>query len=275
MRVNPKALPKENWLHFLRQRDLEQVIAATPERLAGPVLEIGCGDGFVTTLLRQRFGQVVPIDIEPRARVDGLSVASADLLPFPDDHFGLVFSSNVLEHIENLTGCFAELERVLRDDGMMIHTMPTPTWKTLQIAFRPLYLLSYKLLPRLTGAPKRAVRAKSEADFASTFLSAGRKQSASYDSDPWQDLPAWKRALVILPPTIHGVAPSHREEMKRFRVQWWLSRFHENGFEVYRTAPLYLHTAYRLLPYRALALRETVSRAGFSSVVAYWVKKQS
>lgn len=267
MRDRLSNLPRGNWLHFLRARDLAQILAATPEPLHGPILEVGCGDGFLTALLRQRFKQVIPIDIKPRDRVDDLCIASAEALPFPDDCFGLVFSSNVMEHIRNLTACFEELRGVMRDDAIMIHAMPTPIWSALQFALLPVHLLLHSILPRLTGARDKA---KSTAEFSSSVFATQSKPEVSRDKNLKQ---FWTRLKAALWPPIHGVASSHIEEFRRFRTAWWTDRFHASGFIVFRTAPLYLHSAYRLFPYRGLRFREIVSRAGLSSVTAYWARK--
>lgn len=266
MRVELDNLPGDNWEHFLRSRDLKQALGVTPEPLHGPVLEIGCGDGFITTLLRQRFEQVIPIDLQPRGHVHKLCIANAESLPFPDGYFGFIFSSNVLEHVENLTTCFEELGRVMRDDAIMLHTMPTPTWKVLQLALHFLHLLFHSVGPKLTGANSKAK--------SNTELSLSVSLPSEHSWPSW-DGRSWIRFQTILWPPIHGVASSHIEELKRFRVEWWIDRFRAGGFSVFRTAPLYLHSAYRLFPYRGLKFREIVSRAGWSSVFAYWVRKAS
>lgn len=269
MRIEPDNLARGNWIHFLRSRDLGQILLTTHEPLHGPVLEIGCGDGFLTALLRQRFKQVIPIDIKPRDRVDDSCMASAEALPFPDGRFGFVFSSNVMEHIGNLTACFEELRRVMRDDAIMIHTMPTPIWSALQFALLPMHLLLHSIVPRLTGARDKA---KLTAEFSQSVFPTQSKPEVSRDKNLKQ---FWIRLKTALWPRIHGVASSHIEEFRRFRTAWWTDRFHASGFIVFRTAPLHLHSAYRLFAYRGLRFREIASRAGLSSVVAYWVRKAS
>ena len=62
--------------------------------------------------------------------------------------------------------------------------------------------------------------------------------------------------------------------MRRFRPKWWKARFSAGGFQVLGTANLYLHSPFRLLPYRGLALREGIAKTGLSSVHAYWLSKQ-
>ena len=265
MRVELNDVPPDDWEHFLRARDLRQVLASTSESLRGPVLEIGCGDGYITTLLRRHFDEVVPIDISPRDHVKGLCRANVEMLPFRDGQFGLVYSSNVLEHVENLTACLQELRRVMQDGGMMIHTMPTPAWKALQLALYPLHILFHVALPRLMGASTKTDRVQGVQATHSPEASdsAARRRGRR------------GRLHSILLPLVHGSAPSHGEELKRFRVAWWIGRFSTGGFHVIRTAPMYLHSAYRFFPYRLLAVREVASRAGLSSVQAYWLRKGS
>jgi SAM-dependent methyltransferase len=72
---------------------------------AGRALDIGCGTGYLTQLLR---GSVVALDASAemleiaRARVPHATFVQAEVppLPFADREFDLVFSSNVYSHIE-------------------------------------------------------------------------------------------------------------------------------------------------------------------------------
>ena len=69
--VDTSGLPTDNWHHFLRLRDLRQVIAEVPVDGIERVLELGAGDGVQTAALREFFPEVVPIDIAPSGVVDG------------------------------------------------------------------------------------------------------------------------------------------------------------------------------------------------------------
>jgi ubiquinone/menaquinone biosynthesis C-methylase UbiE len=76
---------------------VERFVAALP---AGRLLDIGCGTGYLTQLLR---GSVVALDASAemleiaRARVPHATFVQAEVppLPFADGVFDLVFSSNV------------------------------------------------------------------------------------------------------------------------------------------------------------------------------------
>lgn len=86
------------------------------------LLDVGCGDGGVAQLLRQRVADVVAVDIEPSdkwADADGISfsVANAEQLPFGDDEFDLLHSKDSLHHMENPARAIQEYRRVLKPGG--------------------------------------------------------------------------------------------------------------------------------------------------------------
>ena len=100
------------------------------------VLDFGCGAGGPTCLLASRFNakRVVGIDIgayqveraREAAMQQGLSdkmsfqQVEGDQLPFEVDSFDAVFSKDVIVHIENKAGLFAEMIRILRPGGRLI-----------------------------------------------------------------------------------------------------------------------------------------------------------
>jgi SAM-dependent methyltransferase len=51
-------------------------------------------------------------------------VATAERLPFPDARFDLVFSDNVLEHLDEPVPVFREVFRVLRPGGLFLAKTP-------------------------------------------------------------------------------------------------------------------------------------------------------
>ena len=264
MRIDLSTLPRDNWGHFLRARDLKQILANLDEGVTGPVLEIGCGDGFLTTLLRERFDDVVPIDVSPRAKVSGLCIANAETLPFKDKQFGLVFSSNVLEHVEDLPKCLLDLKRVTRDDAVMIHTMPTAIWKILQMMLFP--------IQRVVGRLGRLQRTEHRGTNPQSAIPELHGGATTRTADDARARPLHRITRAVFPAP-HGVASSHAKEFMSFRRKWWTNQFKLNGLHTYRTESLYLHSAYRMLPYKGMALREFLSRVGLTSVRAYWLSK--
>jgi SAM-dependent methyltransferase len=105
--------------------------------LTPPILDVGCGDGIVTQFLFQD-PPAAGIDLNPsevrRAHKKGshraVQNASATHLPFRDGSFNGVFSNCVLEHIDALDLALQEISRVLRPEGLLLTTVPTPRWES-------------------------------------------------------------------------------------------------------------------------------------------------
>ena len=106
------------------------------------VLDIGCGHGWYCFRLIDKWnfeGNIIGVDIsehnisifkseiEKRRIADRLcaKVANAEELPFPDNQFDLVYSTEALEHIESPEKVFAEASRVLKAGGRLIITTPS------------------------------------------------------------------------------------------------------------------------------------------------------
>src|SRR3954447_9514560 len=122
------------------ERGAEQVLGKLRKVLGphvGPFassLEIGAGTGYFSlNLLRSRtVERATCTDIsagmletlEDNARRVGVAVetavADAEVLPFADESFDLVFGHAVLHHIPDLDRAFAEFARVLRPGGVVL-----------------------------------------------------------------------------------------------------------------------------------------------------------
>ena len=253
-------MPVDNWHHFLRLRDFRQIINEVPLDGITRVLELGAGDGVQTDALRQQFSEVISIDISPSSEVHGVIVADAISLPFIDGYFDLVFSSNVLEHIEHIDDSIVEMKRVLAPTGLMIHSMPSTTWKMAQIALRPLASLkkiAYKIVPTL---PNIVGRACPSANTASIVEVKSTERSII------------SKIFGQLVPSIHGVSTNHFQELLHFRTIWWIRKFRKHELDCFRLSPLFLHSPYDILPYRFLKLRDRLSEKGLASVQVFWLR---
>jgi SAM-dependent methyltransferase len=262
MRVDTTGLPTDNWHHFLRLRDLRQVFAEMPLDGISRVLELGAGDGVQTAMLRGIFPEVTPVDIAPSGDVEGMIIADAADLPFEDDSFDLIFSSNVLEHVEQLDVAFAEMKRVLAPGGIMIHSMPTGTWKFVQLVLRPI-ASAVKIVRRLVpGVSSGEGRAQEGSHGALEGVQQKRRSMI-------------QKILGLVIPTVHGNSGNHLSEFFQFRPKWWKRRFEVAGLDCVRSSPLFLHSPYDLLPYRFLGVRDLLGRAGFASVDVFWLRERN
>jgi SAM-dependent methyltransferase len=107
-------------------------------RLDGPVIDVGCGPGFLCEELLRRGLRVGGGDssrrnvervhqrLGGRDRFLGAAIAEAGALPLADAQAGALFLIEVLEHLaeDSRPRLLAELRRVLRPGGLLVVTTP-------------------------------------------------------------------------------------------------------------------------------------------------------
>jgi ubiquinone/menaquinone biosynthesis C-methylase UbiE len=136
---------KESRLKLISQRDLYRKHGFDRERaisfvidnagaLREPVLDIGTGKGMAAIEIARRGIPVTSVDISEEelrlaflnARAENVDssiafhVGDANGLPFEDAHFQLVTMINVLHHVEDFSGIFKEVSRVLAPGGRFL-----------------------------------------------------------------------------------------------------------------------------------------------------------
>ncbi len=97
-------------------------------------LDFGCGDGrFLRALRNKRIKCLIGVDVGREAiryaerASGGIEIIHIDQvapLPFPDAFFSSITLLDVLEHVDEQGVLLDELYRVLRDDGVLIVTVP-------------------------------------------------------------------------------------------------------------------------------------------------------
>ena len=100
-------------------------------------LDVGCGAGYSLMRASEDLDcKAEGIDADPGSHgvgrfvkdlVSDVSIKQgfAENLPFEDGKFDIVYSSHVLEHVNNESKSLKEMKRVLKDDGILIIGMPT------------------------------------------------------------------------------------------------------------------------------------------------------
>ena len=114
-------------------RGMNRILFDLLDRYAGrnsthQVLEVGCGTGYLASLLQSRAGwRVTGLDLEPeglrfaRSRVNKLVRGDMRQLPFSANSFSMLVSMDVLVHLEQgrESTALAEFNRVIRPGGLL------------------------------------------------------------------------------------------------------------------------------------------------------------
>jgi SAM-dependent methyltransferase len=110
---------------------LEQVSAGRA-RSSLKVLDVGCGRGGAVAYLLEQGFDAYGIDVRSDYVANGteylgagrLAVASDGEYPYPEDHFDIVISDQVFEHVANLDQLAGEVARTTKTGGMGLHVFP-------------------------------------------------------------------------------------------------------------------------------------------------------
>lgn len=114
--------------------DLRRRFLRTQARPGDRALDLGCGDGTLTGELARTASQVIGAEVA-QAAISRAAQRHPDLrfelipidgpLPFADNEFDLVWSSEVIEHVADTARWLSEARRVLAPGGRLVLTTPS------------------------------------------------------------------------------------------------------------------------------------------------------
>ncbi len=94
------------------------------------ILDVGCGLGTYVEQFRRYTKDVHGVDVDPEKvakaseTLPNIQVSPAEHLPFPDQTFDVVFSNEVIEHVQDDRLAVAEAVRVTKDGGHVVIYAP-------------------------------------------------------------------------------------------------------------------------------------------------------
>ena len=121
------ALEERHWWYAGRRALVRRLVSPIPP---GRALDVGCGGGGNTAVLRDLGWQVSGLEYSPVAAPlaarRGLPIVRGDarLLPFPDQSMDLVMSTDMWEHIDDDEAVANETARVLKSGGRALVAVP-------------------------------------------------------------------------------------------------------------------------------------------------------
>jgi len=213
------------YFESIRLTELDIVLDEIKGEMPGGnfILEIGGGTGWQAKKLSERGYAVEAIDIPQsmfsEQRIWPITDYDGKQIPFPNDHFDMVFSSSVLEHIAHLDEFQSEIKRVLKSNGLALHVVPSGSWRFWTNLVH--YPFIVKTLVKLVfGKVAASMSSTSPNEMESLALSQMKRLSKQT---------IIKRA--IFPPR-HGEKGSAISEIYYFSRRNWLDMFRKSGWEI-------------------------------------------
>jgi 2-polyprenyl-3-methyl-5-hydroxy-6-metoxy-1,4-benzoquinol methylase len=202
-------------LKSLRLEELKQVLPSIPHK--SHILELGAGAGWQAQELQKRGHSVQAIDLEtsnyqeysvfPVIPYDGVNI------PFERETFDVIFSSNVLEHVQHLDKLEKEIQRVLKPQGIAIHVLPSGSWRLWTSISHPAWVIRRvsEILRQYHTNPSSSIK----------------KQISSN-----------ARWYHVIWPNRHGEKGNHITEVYYFSRHAWRHHFERHGWKLTLVKPL-------------------------------------
>lgn len=126
----------ETYQQLIRDKEWAEIERFIP--VGSKFLDVGCGSGYAMIQAKERINcEVCGIDPDPGSHGVGrfeknrvseilnISQGFSEQLPFKNGEFNVVYSSHVLEHVQNERKSLQEMSRVMKNNGVLIIGMPT------------------------------------------------------------------------------------------------------------------------------------------------------
>jgi len=122
---------KHWWFTARREIILDLVKRFKPAGSALKILDIGCGTGAVLQKLKE-YGDVSGVDFSSEAVSYAIQKVGGNIvrgslptdIPFAPASFDLITLLDVLEHIDDDAGSIVTVNKILKDNGILIMTVP-------------------------------------------------------------------------------------------------------------------------------------------------------
>jgi SAM-dependent methyltransferase len=245
-----------NYDHLIaiRKFELAQVMRHFPPK--SKILEVGAGAGWQSKELSKLGYEVYAIDLQTTNYQKHIEFEvifyDGRHIPFPNDFFDIVFSSNVLEHVPNLTELSSEIKRVTRKDGVILHILPSSSWRFWTLVayfpdlFRKFHFLFLKLIIILINVWKRKM-GKNELNYSEVQneLEENKVPRSSLTTYLWIKIVKFFRIIF---PGRHGERGNSITEIYYFSRFFWIPFFQKNGFKITEVGTTKLfYTGYGIL----------------------------
>ena len=117
----------------IQKKKIEIVLDFLETREGSRLLDLGCGDGFISAVLAKKMGaKAYGVDISKKAvkkaKEGGVIAKTLNLdkeeLPFDKESFDVVFCGDLLEHLYDTEKLLENINRVLKPNGYLVISVP-------------------------------------------------------------------------------------------------------------------------------------------------------
>lgn len=166
MTENTDILEYKRFADIKRLRFIEKKLSEVIKP-GGTVLDVGCGNGVISRYLGSKNYTVLGIDIDQKTidRAQSLNiyanvsfkVKSAEQLIAEALHYDAIICSEVLEHLDNPSSLLRTLNKSLKEDGILIVTVPNGIGPRELLVTRPIIFIRqhmkvlWKFIQRIKG----------------------------------------------------------------------------------------------------------------------------
>jgi len=213
------------WEQFLRKFEIDKVLDGFEKDHFDKALELGCGSGKYSKHLAHYCKKLIALEYnkdrlteQSNDKITFIVGDAQDLSRFSDGEMDLIFSSNLIEHLPRLNQCLAECRRIIKQEGLIIHTVPNRTWQIFRLLLYYPYVLK-TILSRIFSAKKTTAHLTCE----------GAKPALDSNLRPLKNKVSLKGGLL---PKTHGISKSHFGEFENWRQKYWTKIFESNKLEV-------------------------------------------
>jgi len=232
--------------HLVKIRDAEFNLVKKYFQPGLRVLEIGGGNGFQASRMHELGCIVTSIDVTETPTTNEVffpvQVYDGKVIPFSNAAFDIVFTCNVLEHITELGLALSEIKRVAKANGIIIHLVPSASWRLFTTLTHYVYLAK-RLLTTKAGVP------------------GGETASAAADKLRKRGLFAAFRGLIFAGP--HGEYPGAVSELWYFSRVRWRQVFRKHDYVIdHASGNGIFYTGYGIAPALSLKYRRLLSIFG-------------
>lgn len=262
---------KVAYIHTIRQADFDVLVNRAEQYIINKdALEIGSGTGYQLSILKKICRSAKGIDLKsgPYSDHQAEDILEYDgrNIPFFNQTFDIIFSSNVLEHVDQLDEFHEEMKRVLKSGGVAIHIIPSHHWRLWSVlTFYPALILNiYERLVHKNKDSKGFGVGSSQKSIEATE-SKNLKSKILLDK-------VWARCI----PHRHGERGNVVTEMRYFHPSWWKREFTVHAWNLVECYPTGIfHSGNQILGNRLSILwRKKISTIIGSSTYTYILKKQ-